>query len=90
MDNVPDLPLHQSRSSADRGLKNCAESPHPALCGFNECSHFSQSAALSKTPYALADHLMPVFQRPPDMADCSKRLLSNTALETASRQCAHL
>jgi hypothetical protein len=38
MDNVPDLPLHQSRSSADRGLKNCAESPHPALCGFNECS----------------------------------------------------
>jgi hypothetical protein len=34
------------------------------LCGFCKCSHIDAYAALSKTPHALADGLMLVFQHP--------------------------
>jgi hypothetical protein len=34
------------------------------LCGFCKCSHIAGYAALSKTPHALADGLMLVFQHP--------------------------
>jgi hypothetical protein len=34
------------------------------LCGFCKCSHIDEYAALSKTPHALADGLMLVFQHP--------------------------
>jgi hypothetical protein len=34
------------------------------LCGFCKCSHIVRYAALSKTPHALADGLMLVFQHP--------------------------
>jgi hypothetical protein len=34
------------------------------LCGFCKCSHILEYAALSKTPPALADGLMLVFQHP--------------------------
>jgi hypothetical protein len=34
------------------------------LCGFCKCSHIDIYAALSKTPHALADGLMLVFQNP--------------------------
>jgi hypothetical protein len=45
-------------------LKNRASRRDPALCGFCKCSHITQYAALSKTPHALADGLMLVFQHP--------------------------
>jgi hypothetical protein len=32
------------------------------LCGFCKCSHSNEYAALSKTPHALADDLMLVFE----------------------------
>jgi hypothetical protein len=34
------------------------------LCGYCKCSHIDAYAALSKTPHALADGLMLVFQHP--------------------------
>jgi hypothetical protein len=34
------------------------------LCGYWKCSHIDEYAALSKTPHALADGLMLVFQHP--------------------------
>jgi hypothetical protein len=45
-------------------LKNCASRRDPALCGFCKCSHIDKYAALYKTPHALADSLMLVFQHP--------------------------
>jgi hypothetical protein len=51
-------------SSLDRVLKNCASRRDPALCGYCKCSHMTAYAALSKTPHALADGLMLVFQHP--------------------------
>jgi hypothetical protein len=45
-------------------LKNGASGRDPALCGFCKCSHIDEYAALSKTPHALADGLMLVFQYP--------------------------
>jgi putative nucleotidyltransferase with HDIG domain len=45
-------------------LKNRASRRYPALCGFYKCSHIDRFAALSKTPHALADGLMLVFQHP--------------------------
>jgi hypothetical protein len=45
-------------------LKNRASGRDPALCGFCKCSHILEYAALSKTPHALADGLMLVFQHP--------------------------
>jgi hypothetical protein len=45
-------------------LKNRASLRDPALCGFCKCSHIDAYAALSKTPHALADSLMLVFQHP--------------------------
>jgi hypothetical protein len=45
-------------------LKNCASGRDPALCGYCKCSHMTEYAALSKTPHALADGLMLVFQHP--------------------------
>jgi hypothetical protein len=45
-------------------LKNGALRRDPALCGFCKCSHMTAYAALSKTPHALADGLMLVFQYP--------------------------
>jgi hypothetical protein len=47
-----------------RVLKNRASGRDPALCGFCKCSHINEYAALSKTPHALADGLMLVFQHP--------------------------
>jgi hypothetical protein len=44
--------------------KNCASRRDPALCGFCKCSHIFEYAALSKTPHALADGLMIVFEHP--------------------------
>jgi hypothetical protein len=48
-------------------LKNCASGRDPALCGCCKCSHIDEYAALSKTPHALADGLMLVFQHPVDV-----------------------
>jgi hypothetical protein len=45
-------------------LKIRASGRDPALCGFCKCSHIYEYAALSKTPHALADGLMLVFQQP--------------------------
>jgi hypothetical protein len=45
-------------------LKNGASGRDPALCGFCKCSHIFEYAALSKTPHALADGPMFVFQDP--------------------------
>ncbi|MCK7469764.1 MAG: hypothetical protein MZU95_02390 [Desulfomicrobium escambiense] len=45
-------------------MKNRASRRDPALCGFCKCSHIAEYAALSKTPHALADGLMLVFQHP--------------------------
>jgi hypothetical protein len=45
-------------------LKNRALGRDPALCGFCKCSHMTEYAALSKTPHALADGRMLVFQHP--------------------------
>jgi hypothetical protein len=45
-----------------RLLKNSASNRDPALLGFCKCSHIIKYAALSKTPCALADGLMLVFQ----------------------------
>jgi hypothetical protein len=47
-----------------RLLKNGASGRDPVLCGFCKCSHIFEYAALSKTPHALADGLMLVFQYP--------------------------
>jgi hypothetical protein len=45
-------------------FKNRASRRDPALCGFCKCSHIDEYAALSKTPHALADGLMLIFQHP--------------------------
>jgi hypothetical protein len=45
-------------------LKNVASGRDPVLRGFCKCSHIEQYAALSKTPHALADGPMLVFQDP--------------------------
>jgi hypothetical protein len=45
-------------------LKNRASGRDPALCGFCKCSHILEYAVLSKTPHALADGLMLVFEHP--------------------------
>jgi hypothetical protein len=45
-------------------LKSCASRRDPALCGSCKCSPIPESVALSKTPHALADGLMLVFQHP--------------------------
>jgi hypothetical protein len=45
-------------------LKNRASRRDLALCSFCKCSHINEYAALSKTPHALADGLMLVFQHP--------------------------
>jgi hypothetical protein len=48
----------------NRALKICVSGRDPALHGFCKCSHISRYAALSKTPRALADGLILVFQHP--------------------------
>jgi hypothetical protein len=48
----------------NRVLKNRASGRDPALCSLCKCSHFTECAALSKTPHALADSLVLVFQHP--------------------------
>jgi hypothetical protein len=48
-------------------LKNRASRREPTLCSFCKCSHIAEYAALSKTPHALADGLMLVFQRPANL-----------------------
>jgi hypothetical protein len=53
-------------------LKNRAARRDPALCGYCKCSHIPEYAALSKTPHALADGLMVVFQPPAE--DGGRRL----------------
>jgi hypothetical protein len=45
-------------------LKNRASGCDPALRGFCKYSHIMAYAALSKSPHALADGLMLVFQKP--------------------------
>jgi hypothetical protein len=45
-------------------LKDGAEGRDPALCFDRKCSLILEYAALSKTPHALADGLMHVFQHP--------------------------
>jgi hypothetical protein len=61
-------PLSYGRKKVDhmmnRVLKNRVQGRKPALCGFCKCSHINEYAALSKTPHALADGLMPVFSTP--------------------------
>jgi hypothetical protein len=47
-----------------RVLKNGVSGRDPALRGSCKCSHISQYAALSKSPRALADGLILVFQHP--------------------------
>jgi hypothetical protein len=42
-------------------LKNRASRRDPALRSYCKCSHILEYAALSKTPHALADGLMLVF-----------------------------
>ena len=51
-------------SSINKVSTNGAACRDPALCGFCECSHLFEYAALSKTPHALADGLMLVFHHP--------------------------
>jgi hypothetical protein len=51
-------------AAINRVLKNCASRRDPALCGFCKCSHIFEYAALYKTPHALADGLMLVFEHP--------------------------
>jgi hypothetical protein len=48
-------------------VKNGASGRDPALRGFCKCSHILEYAALFKTPRALADGLMLVFQHPVKM-----------------------
>jgi len=48
----------------NRVLKNCVSGRDPAMRGFCKCSHIIEYAALSKTPRALADGLILVFQYP--------------------------
>jgi hypothetical protein len=45
-------------------LKNRASRRDPALCASCKWSQINEYAALSKTPHALSDGLMLVFQRP--------------------------
>jgi hypothetical protein len=45
------------------------------LCGFCKCSHIHEYAALSKTPHALADGLMLVFQHPDSASGAGKPFL---------------
>jgi hypothetical protein len=45
-------------------FKNRASRRDPGLCGFRKCSHIDEYAALSKTPHALANVLMLVFEHP--------------------------
>ncbi len=47
-----------------RLLKSGASRRDPALRGFCKCSHMTEYAAVSKTPHALADGPMLVFQHP--------------------------
>jgi hypothetical protein len=54
-------------------LKNRASRRDPALCIFCKCSHMTEYASLSKSPHALADGLMLVFQHPVKYA-CGPRL----------------
>jgi hypothetical protein len=54
----------QARLVLSRMLKNRASRRDPALCGYCKCSHLAEYAALFKTPHALADGLMLVFQHP--------------------------
>jgi hypothetical protein len=53
----------------NRVLKNRASRSDPSLRGYCKCSHIDQYAALSKTPYALADGLMRVLKHPVKAAD---------------------
>jgi hypothetical protein len=53
-----------SKNAIKREFKNCASGRDPALRGSCKCSHISPYAALSKSPRALADGLMLVFQHP--------------------------
>jgi hypothetical protein len=48
----------------NRLLKNGASGRDPALRGSCKCSHIGRYAALSKSPRALADDPMLVFQQP--------------------------
>jgi hypothetical protein len=54
----------QSLACINRALKNRASRRDRALCGFCKCSHINKYAALFKTPHALADGLMLVFEHP--------------------------
>jgi hypothetical protein len=53
-----------SKNAIKREQKNGASGRDPALHGSCKCSHISQYAALSKSPCALADGPMLVFQLP--------------------------
>jgi hypothetical protein len=48
----------------NRVLKNRASVRDLSLCGFCKCSHIAEYAAHYKTPHALADVPMLVFQHP--------------------------
>jgi hypothetical protein len=52
-------------------LKNRASRRDPSLCGFCKCAPIAEQAALSKTPHALADGLMLVFQHPVKLSEAS-------------------
>jgi predicted alpha/beta-hydrolase family hydrolase len=67
--------------SFNRLLKNGASNRDPALCGFRKCSHMTEYAARSKTPHALADGPMLVFQHPVKIAEETvyERILQKTA-----------
>jgi hypothetical protein len=55
---------HDGAQRFIRLLKNGASSHDPALRGSCKCSHISQYAARSKSPRALTDGPMFVFQHP--------------------------
>jgi hypothetical protein len=55
---------HDGAQRFIRLLKNGASSHDPALRGSCKCSHLNQYAAHSKSPHALADGPMLVFQHP--------------------------
>jgi histone acetyltransferase (RNA polymerase elongator complex component) len=66
-------------------LKNQASRRDPALCGYCKCSHIDAYAALSKTPHALADGLMLVFQHPAEKDIMSLRDLPPAPVPHASK-----
>ena len=69
-----------------RGLKTRASRRDPALCGYCKCSHIIEYAALSKTPHALVDGLMLVFQHPASLRDiCGFQPLQSTRRGAAGR-----